>query len=119
MIKLHHTNPALKNNEVGAKFQEFDFIDEKTGLVYGYKRSSGNSEVIVLINLGQESSQFFIDGFKLDKSQYKSIASADFNIIETNLDGNEIMPITPSALLNGQMDDQIELPPFSFLILHK
>ena len=119
LIKLHHTNAALKNNEVGAKFQEFDFVDEKTGLVYGYKRSSGNSEVIVLINLGQESSQFFIEGFNLDKSLYKSIASADFNIIETNLDGNEIMPISPSSLSDAQYNAQIELPPYSFLILHK
>ena len=119
LIKLHHTNSALKNNEVGVKFEEFNFIEEKTGLVYGYKRSSGSSEVVVLINFGQESSQFFIDGFKLDRGQYKSIASADFNIIENNSDGNEIMPISPTAVIEAQLNEQIELPPYSFLILHK
>ncbi|MEY3842591.1 MAG: hypothetical protein RIR80_162, partial [Bacteroidota bacterium] len=59
------------------------------------------------------------EGFKLDRSQYKSIASVDFNIIETNSDGNEIMPISPTAVIGDQLNEQIELPPYSFLILHK
>ncbi len=123
LIKLHQTNPALKNNQDSSNFEELNLIEENTGLVYGYKRSSGASEVIVLINLGQESSHFSIEGFKLDRSQYKSIASGDFNIIENNSDVIEIVPLTPTSIfdiqLENQLNEQIELPPFSFLILHK
>ncbi len=99
LIQLHHTHPALKNNQAGSKFEEFNLIDENTGLVYGYKRTLGKSEVIVFINLSEEFSHFNINGQKFDVNNYQSITS--------------------SGIEEFQFNDQIELPPFSFFILHK
>lgn len=99
LIQLHHTHPALKNNQAGSKFEEFNLIDENTGLVYGYKRTLGKSEVIVFINLSEEFSHFNINGQKFDINNYQSITS--------------------SGIEEFQFNDQIELPPFSFFILHK
>jgi glycosidase len=99
LIQLHHTHPALKNNQAGSKFEEFNLIDENTGLVYGYKRTLGKSEVIVFINLSEEFAHFNINGQKFDVNNYQSITS--------------------SGIEEFQFNDQIELPPFSFFILHK
>ena len=99
LINLHHTQPALKNNQAGSKFEEFNLLEENTGLVYAYKRTLGKSEVIVIINLAQETAHFNIEGLKIELNKYQSIAS--------------------SAIDEFRFNEQIELPPYSFLILHK
>ena len=99
LIQLHHTHPALKNNQAGSKFEEYNLIEENTGKVYAYKRSFGASEVIVIINLAEEFSQINIEGLKLDVNNYQSITS--------------------SQIAEFRLNDQIAMPPYSFLILHK
>ena len=99
LINLHHTQPALKNNQAGSKFEEFNLLEENTGLVYAYKRTLGKSEVIVMINLAQETAHFNIEGLKIELNKYQSIAS--------------------SAIDEFRFNEQIEMPPYSFLILHK
>jgi glycosidase len=99
LIQLHHMHPALKNNQAGSKFEEFNLIEENTGMVYAYKRTSGKSEVIVMINLAQETAHFNIEGLKLDVNNYQSITS--------------------SQIEEFRFNEQIEMPPYSFLILHK
>jgi len=99
LIQLHHMHPALKNNQAGSKFEEFNLIEENTGMVYAYKRTSGKSEVIVMINLSQETAHFNIEGLKLDVNNYQSITS--------------------SQIEEFRFNEQIEMPPYSFLILHK
>jgi 1,4-alpha-glucan branching enzyme len=99
LINLHHTQPALKNNQAGSKFEEFNLLEENTGLVYAYKRTLGKSEVIVMINLAQESAHFNIEGLKIDVNKYQSITS--------------------SVIDEFHFNEQIEMPPYSFLILHK
>ena len=99
LIQLHHKHPALKNNQAGSKFEEYNLIEENTGKVYAYKRSFGASEVIVIINLAEEFSQINIEGLKLDVNNYQSITS--------------------SQIAEFRLNDQIAMPPYSFLILHK
>jgi glycosidase len=99
LINLHHTQPALKNNQAGSKFEEFNLLEENTGMVYAYKRTLGKSEVIVMINLVQETAHFNIEGLKLDVNNYQSITS--------------------SQIEEFRFNEQIEMPPYSFLILHK
>jgi glycosidase len=99
LINLHHTQPALKNNQAGGKFEEFNLLEENTGMVYAYKRTLGKSEVIVMINLAQETAHFNIEGLKLDVNNYQSITS--------------------SQIEEFRFNEQIEMPPYSFLILHK
>ena len=99
LINLHHTQPALKNNQAGSKFEEFNLLEENTGMVYAYKRTLGKSEVIVMINLAQETAHFNIEGLKINLSNYKTISSLDIGEFHFN--------------------DQIELPNSSFLILYK
>lgn len=99
LIQLHHTHPALKNNQAGSKFEEYNLIEENTGKVYAYKRSFGASEVIVIINLAEEFSQINIEGLKLDVNNYQSITS--------------------SQIAEFRLNEQIAMPPYSFLILHK
>ncbi len=99
LINLHHTQPALKNNQAGSKFEEFNLLEENSGLVYAYKRTLGKSEVIVMINLAQESAHFNIEGLKIDVNKYQSITS--------------------SVIDEFHFNEQIEMPPYSFLILHK
>ena len=99
LINLHHTQPALQNNQAGSKFEEFNLIDENSGMVYAYKRTLGKSEVIVIINLAQESAHFNIDGLKIDPTKYKSIASSEIEAFHFN--------------------EQIEMPGYSFVILYK
>ena len=99
LIQLHHMHPALKNNQSGSKFEEFNLIEENTGMVYAYKRTLGKSEVIVMINLAQETAHFNIEGLKLDVNNYQSITS--------------------SQIEEFRLNEQIAMPPYSFLILHK
>ena len=99
LIQLHHMHPALKNNQSGSKFEEFNLIEENTGMVYAYKRTLGKSEVIVMINLAQETAHFNIEGLKINLSNYKTISSLDIGEFHFN--------------------DQIELPNSSLLILYK
>ena len=99
LIQLHHTHPALKNNQAGSKFEEYNLIDENTGKVYAYKRSFGASEVIVIINLAEEFSQINIEGFKINPSNYKTISNKE--------------------IAEFRLNEQIAMPPYSFLILHK
>jgi hypothetical protein len=68
-------------------------------MVYAYKRTLGKSEVIVMINLVQETAHFNIEGLKLDVNNYQSITS--------------------SQIEEFRFNEQIEMPPYSFLILHK
>ena len=120
LITLHHSNAALKNNQAGSKFEDLNLIEENTGLVYGYKRSSGTSEVIVIINFGNELTRFNVEGLKRDVNEYKSIASSDFSIEDFNSDPNEFIPtvLYPTSI-ESSMNEQIEIPPYSFLILYK
>ena len=99
LIQLHHMHPALKNNQSGSKFEEFNLIEENTGMVYAYKRTLGKSEVIVMINLAQETAHFNIEGLKIDVNNYQSITS--------------------SQIEEFRFNEQIEMPQYSFLILHK
>jgi hypothetical protein len=52
-----------------------------------------------MINLAQETAHFNIEGLKIEVSNYKYIASPEIDEFHFN--------------------EQIELPPYSFLILHK
>jgi len=96
LIRLHHTNPALKNFQQGSSFQELDVdIVNETNSIYAYKRSYKDSEVYVLINFSNEKLEF---NFKSGRKNFESY-NIYSNMIFDNFKGEENYMIAPNSFV--------------------
>ncbi len=96
LIRLHHTNPALKNFQQGSSFQELDVdIVNESNSVYAYKRSYKDSEVYVLLNFSNEKLEF---NFKSGRKNFESY-NIYSNMIFDNFKGEENYMIAPNSFV--------------------
>jgi len=96
LIRLYHTNPALKNFQQGSNFIELDVnVVNDNNSIYAYKRSYKDSEVYVLLNFSNEKLEFnFKDGRK-NFERYNFFS----NIIFDNFKGDENYVIAPNSFV--------------------
>jgi glycosidase len=96
LIRLHHTNPALKNFQQGAIFQELDVnVVNESNSIYAYKRSYKDSEVYVLLNFSNEKLEF---NFKSGRKNFESY-NIYSNMIFDNFKGEENYMIAPNSFV--------------------
>jgi glycosidase len=96
LIRLYHTNPALKNFQQGSNFIELDVnVVNDNNSIYAYKRSYKDSEVYVLLNFSNEKLEFnFKDGRK-NFERYNFFS----NMIFDNFKGDENYVIAPNSFV--------------------
>jgi hypothetical protein len=96
LIRLYHTNPALKNFQQGSNFIELDVnVVNDNNSIYAYKRSYKDSEVYVLLNFSNEKLEFnFKDGRK-NFERYIFFS----NMIFDNFKGDENYVIAPNSFV--------------------
>jgi hypothetical protein len=93
---LHHTNPALKNFQQGAIFQELDVdIVNESNSIYAYKRSYKDSEVYVLLNFSNEKLEFNFKSGRINIESYNIYS----NMIFDNFKGEENYMIAPNSFV--------------------
>jgi glycosidase len=96
LIRLYHTNPALKNFQQASNFIELDVnVVNDNNSIYAYKRSYKDSEVYVLLNFSNEKLEFnFKDGRK-NFERYNFFS----NMIFDNFKGDENYVIAPNSFV--------------------
>jgi cyclomaltodextrinase len=96
LIRLYHTNPALKNFQQGSNFIELDVnVVNDNNSVYAYKRSYKDSEVYVLLNFSNEKLEF---NFKNGRKNFESYSFYS-NMIFDNFKGDENYVIAPNSFV--------------------
>ena len=96
LIRLHHTNPALKNFQQGAIFQELDVnVVNESNSIYAYKRSYKDSEVYVLLNFSNEKLEFNFKSGRINFESYNIYS----NMIFDNFKGEENYMIAPNSFV--------------------
>lgn len=97
LLDLKHRNPALGNGLAGGVLERIE-VETTTDRVYAFRRTKGDHQVVVLLNLGEEPQTFTLTTEELE-GEY------------TNVFANSTVKLTSEMSMN--------LNPWSYLLLEQ